>query len=224
VVIAWFDEIVTAVAPGRCPGCGGRGPAVCNACLAKLRPAPTAPPPPPIAWWTACFAYEGVAREIIARAKYRQERAALRVLARELPKAVARAPGAIDVVTFAPASRARYLRTGVDHGAVIARVVAEALGAPLRPLLGRRSGDGEQTGRDAATRRRGPRVRATVHVPPASILLVDDVATTGGTLAAAARALLASGARTVFAATIARTPRPSGVHPIGAYTSESNVR
>jgi predicted amidophosphoribosyltransferase len=224
MAIAWLDEIVTAVAPGRCPGCGARGPAVCNSCLGRLKRAPTAPPPAPIAWWTACFAYEGVAREIIARSKYRHERAALRMLARELPTAVARVPAAIDLVTFAPASRARYARTGVDHGAVIARVTAEALGVQFRPLLGRRAGDGEQTGRDAASRRRGPRVRATVHVPCASILLVDDVATTGGTLAAAARALLASGARTVFAATIARTPRPGGTGPIDAYTSGSDVR
>jgi predicted amidophosphoribosyltransferase len=224
MAIALLDEIVTALVPTRCPGCGARGPAVCDACRARFAPAPSAPPPPPVAWWTACFAYEGTAREIIARAKYRHERAALRVLTRELPAAVARAPAAIDVVTFAPASRARFARTGVDHGALIARVTAEALGVPFRPLLGRRSDDGEQTRRDAASRRRGPRVRATVHVPDASILLVDDVATTGGTLAAAARALLASGARTVFAATVARTPRPGGGHPIGAYTSESNVR
>ncbi len=146
------------------------------------------------------------------------------MLARGLPAALARAPDAIDLVTFAPASRARYARFGVDHGAFIARITARALGVPLRPLLARRPGDGEQTGRDAAQRRHGPRLYASARVPGLSILLVDDVATTGGTLAAGARVLLANGARNVFAATIARTPRPGGTHPIGAYTSGSNVR
>lgn len=219
-----FEEIVSALVPSRCPGCGARGSALCHACRARCQRAPFAPPPPPIAWWTACFAYEGVAREVVARAKYRNERAALRVLARELPAAVARAPAAIEVVTFAPASGARYLKYGVDHGAFIARVTARALGVPLRPLLARRPGDGEQTRRDAARRRAGPRLHTNRRVPDATILLVDDVATTGGTLAAGARALLAGGARNVFAATLARTPHPGVPRPIGAYTSESNVR
>jgi len=42
------------------------------------------------------------------------------------------------------------------------------------------------------------------------VLVVDDVATTGATLAAAAAALRAGGASGVGAATVARTPRRAG--------------
>src|SRR4051812_43844549 len=123
MAFAGFDEVLGAIVPGRCPGCGARGRALCNLCARTMR----APPPAPVAWWTACFAYEGVVREIVARAKYRNERAALRVPARELPTAAARAPAPIAVVTFCPASAARYARAGVDHGALLARATARSM-------------------------------------------------------------------------------------------------
>jgi len=219
LALTLLDELFAAVVPGRCWRCGARGRAVCDACVRTMRPAPNAPPPAPVEWWTACFAYEGVVREIVARAKYRNERAALRVLARALPNAVARAPAPVDVVTFCPASRARYARSGVDHGAFLARTLAQAMGVPHQALLRRDTHDAEQTGRDAAHRRAGPRLHAIAVVPHANILVVDDVATTGGTVAAAARTLLTSGARTVFAATVARTPGPGEARRDGTYTS-----
>jgi adenine/guanine phosphoribosyltransferase-like PRPP-binding protein len=55
------------------------------------------------------------------------------------------------------------------------------------------------------------------------VLVVDDVATTGGTLSAAARVLRSSGAAAVFAVTIARTPRPGAVSREPAYTAFSPI-
>jgi predicted amidophosphoribosyltransferase len=65
-----------------------------------------------------------------------------------------------------------------------------------------------QTGLPAVDRRRGPVFRAR-NAAPFTVLLVDDVATTGATLAAAAAALREAGAARVLAATAARTPLPS---------------
>jgi predicted amidophosphoribosyltransferase len=159
-----------------------------------------------------------VTRELIARAKYRNERAVLGSLARVLSIAVSSSLGPFDVVTWAPASRARLARTGVDHGRLLARAVSRELGLPAETLL-RRLRDLPQTGRAAVDRRRGPKLRATRCVNGCTILVIDDVATTGGTLAAAARALRTAGATSVFAATLARTPRPGERSPERSYTS-----
>ena len=213
-----IDDLVAALLPVRCPGCGRRAHALCSHCLATFRAAPPAPLPLGVDWATACFAYDGVVREIIARAKYRNERPALRVLGDHLADFAARAPAPIDLVTWTPASRDRYARTGVDHAAILGRRVAFHLCVPARSLL-RRGRDEPQTGRDVVSRRRGPSVVAVGDVTDLVVLVVDDVTTTGGSLAAAARALRQRGARAVFAATLARTPRPGRAIRNDAYTS-----
>lgn len=213
---ALFEDLLDAMLPARCPGCERRGALVCSSCAATLSRAPFAPPPPPVEWWVARFAYQGVARELVARAKYRNERRFLTHVARELAAAVESAPSSIDLVTWAPASAARVRAQGVDHGELLARAVARRAGMKVAPTLRRGPGP-PQTGLDASARRRGPRLHALARVD-GTILVVDDVATTGGTLAAAARTLRAVGAASVFAATIARTPLPRGGAQSAAYT------
>jgi predicted amidophosphoribosyltransferase len=68
-----LDDLLDALLPPRCIACGSRGSAICSRCANAMRSAPPAPPPSPLAWWTACYAYDGVARELVARAKYRGE-------------------------------------------------------------------------------------------------------------------------------------------------------
>jgi predicted amidophosphoribosyltransferase len=204
------DDLLSAVLPGGCP-CGTPGEPCCARCEAGMRTAPEAPPPAGVDWWAAAFAYEGTARELVARAKYRSARVALAWLARALAERVgevqARELESVDVVTWVPASRARRHSQGVDHGELLARAVALRLSLPVRALLRRPPGPA-QTGAAPAVRRHGPRLAAVANVEGISVLVVDDVATTGATLTSAACALRRHGAPSVAAATAARTPPP----------------
>src|SRR5262249_49777933 len=115
MVLMLLDDLCAALLPPRCAACGARGVALCDRCAADLRAAPPAPPPVPIDCWTACFSYEGAGRELVARAKYRGERAALREVGGWLATAARGAPARVQLVTWAPASATRLARTGVDH-------------------------------------------------------------------------------------------------------------
>ena len=195
-----------------CPCCGARGPAPCPTCAAGLRRAPALGVPPALDTCTALLAYEGVGRELVARLKYRNARAAAGFLAGVMAALVD--PGEVDVVTWAPTTASRRRRRGFDQAALLARLVARRIGRPCRPLLRRPPGP-PQTGRAGAARRlparafeaRAPRPGpGRGHAPGRRILLVDDVVTTGATMTAAARALRAAGAVDVHGLAAARTP------------------
>jgi predicted amidophosphoribosyltransferase len=113
-----------------------------------------------------------------------------------------------DIVTWAPTTAVRRRQRGFDQAELLARAVARRLGLPCRSLLARRPGP-PQTGRALAERRGGPGFRPRRAVSGRSVLIVDDVVTSGSTAAAAAGALRSAGARSVVVLAAARTPRPS---------------
>ena len=140
----------------------------------------------------------------MARLKYRNARAALPWLANGLAELVARRGVAgLDVVTWVPTTAARRRSRGFDQGRLLAVALARHLALPCRPLFRRLPGP-PQTGATRAARLAGPRLVVRRQPAPAGVLLVDDVVTTGATLAVAAATLRHAGASTVAAAVAAR--------------------
>src|SRR5690349_9264968 len=135
--------------PPECAGCGQRGALVCAHCSPRLEPAPNASPPPFVDAWLALFAYDDVARELVARVKYRNARAVLPWFAAELAAAVTRSwpSSEVALVTWAPTTAAHRHQRGFDHAELLARQVARRPHRPAAALL-RRTTHTVQTGRD----------------------------------------------------------------------------
>ena len=151
----------------------------------------------------APLAFEGVARQVVHGLKYRNRRRVARYLAHVMVQRLRLQ--AFDVVTWAPTSGARSRRRGYDQAELLARAVAHELGLPCRRMLFRSHG-AAQTGHTRAERLQAPQFRARPVGQRLRVLLVDDVVTTGATMAAARAALQGAGIGEVVCVAAAATP------------------
>jgi competence protein ComFC len=147
--------------------------------------------------------------------KYRSNTVVGEFLAERLAMAVSEHERADDIslVIPVPIHRARQRERGYNQAELPATSAAKMLDIPMRTdLLVRTRDTGPQVGLDAGGRRRNVsgafEVSDAVIVAGLTILLVDDVITTGATMSECADVLLQAGAESVIAAAIAR-PRPS---------------
>ena len=190
-------EALPAAALPRCIRCWAPGPrSPCGACLAA---------PPAFEALRTPYLFVGPARRALLEAKFRGVSALLEPLGDAAAEAVPRG-WVLDAVVPIPLHPARKRRRGFNQAELLARRVASRLELPLRPELLRRVRATEpQTGLGAEQRASNiDGAFAVVGEPPAAVLLVDDVSTTGATLAAVARALRAAGAERAYALAVAR--------------------
>ncbi len=217
--------ILDLLFPPRCVGCRAAGEILCDPCLGTVGVI-TAPlclrcgrptheplltcadcPPRDISAARAPFLYEGALARAVRGLKF----AGWRGLAPRLAAAMAACgPLPAEAVTWVPLHPRRRARRGFDQAELLARGVAGELGLPARGLLRRVADTPAQASRGAADRRRALRRAFRAAGPaPRSVLLVDDVLTTGATAAACARALRAAGVGRVTLLTAARSVRGS---------------
>ena len=190
------DAALDLLLAPRCAGCGAAGSWLCLACRELCEPVRQGRV-------TAAGTYGGALREAIHHFKYGGERALANELGELVAACVAKdlATGvALDVVVPAVLHRDRARSRGYDQAWLLADVVARCTALPLRVPLRRIRLAVPQISRDRAARAenlRGAYVAEAGSLRGARVALVDDVATTGATLAAATGALRAAGARVV---------------------------
>jgi predicted amidophosphoribosyltransferase len=113
----------------------------------------------------------------------------------------------VDQVTAVPSTLHHRLVRGFDLSAEAGRLLAERIGRPFEPLLAKGWRSGRQASRTESQRRRLPRKAIALRrdaTPQGTVLLVDDVWTTGTTLLRCAQALREGGADEVRVLTLFR--------------------
>jgi ComF family protein len=228
-VIGLGSRILDLALPARCPGCGREGSPVCKECLPLLDarldlPAgiPIGLPsdvPPPLLQLEWCAPFSGLVRQSLHELKYAGEKRLAEPLGAAIARRWRRAGAGGDVIVPVPVHADRARRRGYDQADIIARAAAADLRLPCAPILERARATAAQFDLDRSERasnvsgafrlraRSGSHAGAETRDSPLAgrwIILIDDVVTTGATLAACAWPLLEAGASGVSAITVAR--------------------
>jgi ComF family protein len=201
-----IESIMSSIAPHECVSCFREGSLLCDYCRQKL---PGAKPRQDVPFVDAVHAvtpYEGAAKQLVWGMKFGRQKAAATVMAELLAAHLPAGSARDGVVTHVPTATSRVRQRGYDQAELIARQLAIAAHYQYLPLLARH-GQQRQVGQDR-TRRQTQlssafRLQGSPSRIPATVMVIDDVLTTGATLSATARALKQAGVLRVEAAVFA---------------------
>lgn len=220
-----FERLLRLIYPARCPFCGrltGDVTRPCGHCLEKIpfiRP-PVCPRCGAPVKECSCrgrgvgvsggcgvVLYRGVGKRAAQRLKFRGDREAIRLAADYLAAAVRRdfPEVSFSAVTFVPMHRKDRRRRGYNQSELLARALGERLALPVETLLKKMRHTPHQRELSAKERRvnlSGAFV-PTGEDAPETVLLVDDIRTTGATLAECAKVLRRIGVKQVYTACFA---------------------
>ncbi|MEI5584936.1 MULTISPECIES: ComF family protein [unclassified Agromyces] len=234
-------DALALVLPVECAGCGAPDRSVCDACLLRLAPAPVrvvrdggAAGEPLEAW--AGLEYADVAASVIRSMKDAQRTDAAAALAPALRAALAAAcaaadgrPGPVPLeIAVVPSTRAARRERGYDPVLLLLGRAGFRAARVLRARDGRV--DQAQLGRDARRANAAGSMAPLGRLDGRAFVLVDDVVTTGSTLAEAVRAIRSEGGTVHAVAVLAHTPRriperslPVGGRPVTSGTDRATV-
>lgn len=155
------------------------------------------------------FFFRGpVAHKLIYRLKYRGDDSVLAFMAELAVFACGINPAAFDGVTFVPRSKKNRKLYGYDQSKVMAKAISEKYGIPFVDIL-ERTGGNDQKLLSRSERLKNIKNNIRLKNIPSEkykkLLLVDDIYTTGASIASCAELLRGSAAKSVVPMTVAKT-------------------
>ena len=212
--MSWWSGILDLLFPARCALCGGllreKGP-FCPGCGEKMARIPDEKMVREGAWGrcVSVLYYDDRTREAVHAFKFGGQSWRAAALGELMARAASeRLGGEFDVVTWVPVSRKRLRKRGYDQSRLLAEEMCRLWRVRPEPLLRKILDNPAQSSLEGAAARRGNVLGAYEPAPGAAIrgrrvLLVDDVLTTGSTLAECARVLRLAEAADVVCVTLA---------------------
>ncbi|HLU09683.1 MAG TPA: ComF family protein [Oceanobacillus sp.] len=195
--------------PPRCVGCGRVDYVWCERCQAEINAIPFQTDINTLEPLTASAAtgiHEGKLREAVQALKYENVRAIASPLGERLSNCLAQLKWTIDIIVPVPLHMSRLKERGYNQAQVLGAHVANRHSIPLVPdAITRWRSTNSQVGLTAAERKLNVEGAFTANrerVNQRTILLIDDVFTTGSTLKACAQAALDAGAAAAYSLTV----------------------
>jgi ComF family protein len=207
------DGLLGLLFPDRCIGCKRSGVLLCPTCQAAMRPYSAVTIPriggaeTSLLSASAAYQFEDPLRQAIHTLKYDRIQRIAPLLGDLLVNHLKKHPLPMDAVIPVPLHPHRMAERGFNQSSLLAGRIAEVYGVSLRTKgLVRTRDTAHQVGLDAQERRKNMQeafVWRSKKAPPARVVLIDDVTTTGSTLIACAEVLRAAGAQEVRALALA---------------------
>ncbi|MBL8160601.1 MAG: ComF family protein [Anaerolineae bacterium] len=203
---SWLIDLLF---PPRCAGCGRVDSEWCPACQRDLQATPYPQhliAHPPLMAIAATAPHRGVIRESVQALKYNNARRVAVPLGARMAQHLAAQHWTIDMIVPVPLHTVRLAERGYNQSQLLGEQVARDMALPHVPsALHRDRSTHSQVTVSAAERLINVK-NAFSAVPDLvnnrTVLLIDDVFTTGATLSACAEALLAAGAGAVYGLTV----------------------
>jgi ComF family protein len=189
-----IDRFLAVLTPYECLGCTAEGDLLCNGCIQQLTPAPDRTHSFRLQGMKAAAAYEGLAKELVAKLKFNGAQTAAREMAVLLRPFV---PKEESIIIPVPTATGRVRGRGYDQAKLLARALSRETRLPYLDCLVRQ-GQTHQVGSSREQRllqlQHSFRLKRAGLVRSKRILLIDDVVTTGSTMEAAAAIMHEAGA------------------------------
>lgn len=220
----FFDFVLSMLFPHRCPFCGKAisiGQVVCSACESGISfvKGKTCPQCGRGVEYCYCngkfefercvspFYYDGLVRKSIISFKFRAKKAYAAAYAEFAARIIEKEYSGIcfDFIACVPLTKTELKERGFNQSEVFARALSGRLNLPFKNILVKPHDVKPQRTLNSTQRwdNIADAFSALHDIGGATVLLVDDIITTGATLSDCARALKSSGAKEVFCATIA---------------------
>ncbi len=209
------DGVLDLIFTPRCVECGDEGAYMCASCLSAVEPERSAFEIGAGVETRAVYRFEGAARKAVHQLKYQGVTALSPALGRLMAARLTKAAETDErptVIVPVPLHRSRLRERGYNQAELLAKEVGRRTGTPVAARLLSRTTAAPPQAQARSVEDRTAAVRGAFQAAPeadnAHVLLIDDVCTTGSTLAACAEALADAGAAHVAALTFAREPGP----------------